>query len=331
MPHRGHEMNNFLGIIRAGERARYSAFGTVALEYDSNVTLGPSAGGVVPSGISGKGDWRFALAAGGHYVPFQRGPFSVALSYEFFQSLQFRLHDFNLMDNRPGVQLMLDLDPVFIAMLARYDYYLLETDSFLQEATALPWVSLREKGVGRTEMYFRMQWRDYKENFIQTPSDPSQVFGFRALDGFYNFAGVQQIIELGDVDRELRLGYQLGFTRPDQEGSDAFQYGSNQFEIAVRWPLPYAIIADAAFRYEHQSYDPASAIPADQTPNLGPAFNKKRRDDDYRGFFMLERPIPEIYEHLFVNVAWFGTFNNSNKVLFEYDRQIGSLGVGVRF
>jgi hypothetical protein len=31
--------------------------------------------------------------------------------------------DFDLQDNRSAVQLMLDLDPVFIAFPARYDYY----------------------------------------------------------------------------------------------------------------------------------------------------------------------------------------------------------------
>jgi len=326
----GQESTHFLETIRSGERAAYSAFGTIALEYDTNVTLGPSSS-TVPSGISGKGDWRFALAAGGTYVPLQRGPFSVALSYEFFQSIQFRLHDFDLQDNRPAVQLMLDFDPIFIAMLGRYDYYLLETDSFLQEATAVPWISLREKGIGRTEMYWRMQWRDYKENFISTPPNPQDFFGFRALDGFYNFGGVQQVVELGEPGRELRTGVQMGLTRPDQEGQEAFQYGSWQTEISVRWPLPYAIIAEAGFRYEHQQYSGASIQNAADSPNLGPAFGERRVDDDYRGLFMLERPLPEINDHLFVNVAWFGTFNNSTKVLFEYDRQIGSLGVGVRF
>jgi len=330
----GREATQFLAVIRGGERAAYSAFGTLALEYDTNVTLGPSTSAVVPAGISGKGDWRFALAAGGTYVPLRRGPFSIALSYEFFQSVQFRLHEFDLQDNRPGIQLMLDFGPVFFGMLGRYDYYLLETDSFLQEATALPWVTLRESGFGRSEVYFRMQWRDYKENFINNPDVPpgqNPPFGFKALDAFYNFAGAQQILELGAPDRELRLGCQLGFTRPDQEGAEAFQYGSYEAEIAVRWPLPYAIIAEAGFRYEHQRYSPASAIPADVTPNLGPPFDQRRFDDDYRALFMVERPLPEINEHLFVNASWFGTFNNSTKALFEYDRQIGSAGLSVRF
>jgi tetratricopeptide (TPR) repeat protein len=324
----GREATQFLAVIRGGERAAYSAFGTLALEYDTNVTLGPSTSAVVPAGISGKGDWRFALAAGGTYVPLRRGPFSIALSYEFFQSVQFRLHEFDLQDNRPGIQLMLDFGPVFFGMLGRYDYYLLETDSFLQEATALPWVTLRESGFGRAELYYRMQWRDYKEDFINAPH-PKPVpppFGFEALDAFYNFAGVQQIFDLGEGGRELRLGGQLGFTRPDQRGEEAFQYGSYQADIAVRWPLPYAIIAEAGFRYEHQRYAAASA-----DPRLGPPDGERRFDDDFRGLFMVERPLKEINEHLFVNAAWFGTFNNSTKVLFEYDRQIGSAGVTVRF
>ncbi len=56
-----------------------------------------------------------------------------------------------------------------------------------------------------------------------------------------------------------------------------------------------------------------------------------RQDDDYRAIVSFERPLREIYDHLYVNASWFGTFNDSNKSLFQYDRQIGSIGAEVRF
>ena len=61
------------------------------------------------------------------------------------------------------------------------------------------------------------------------------------------------------------------------------------------------------------------------------AGNNPRRDNDHRVVVAFERPLSEVYEHLFVNAAWFGTFNNSNQSVFEYDRQIGSIGAEVRF
>jgi len=347
----GRESSRFLDLIKRVERAAYSAFGTVAIEYDSNVTVGAVA---QAAGVSQQGDGRTVWAAGGTYVPWRSGPVSLALSYQFFQSLQFHLLNYNLQDNRPAAQIMFDFGPVFVALLGRYDYYLLGGQSFLSEATALPWVVLREPGFGRTEVYYRAQWRDYKNNADLDdndcePTDPGcrERDTFSVLSGFYNYGGVRQIIELGAPGRELRLGYQLGFNNPknvagcaaddfnaeDTRGSPGslpppcgllYQYGSQQAEISVRWPLPYAIIVDAGYRYENQSYDPVSGIFAPE--DAGP-----RRDNDHRVLVFFERPLPEISEHLFANVAYFGTWNNSNKADFFYRRQIGSVGLELRF
>jgi len=332
----GRESTQFIELIRRDRRAAYSAWGTVAMEYDSNVTLGPSTS-TTPNGITGEGDFRAVIDVGGTYVPWTAGGASFTVSYEFFQSLQFHLTNFDLQDHRPAVQLTYDFGPVFAGVLGRYDYYLLSTTSFMQEGTAYPWVALRESGIGRTEIYDRLQRRDYKTSTVpdeapspgcQGPSASPQCRGFRLLDGFYNYAGVRQIFELGAPNRELSAGMQLGVTHPVDQGSPEYQYNSYKFEVALRWPLPYEITSDAGFEYERQNYDPASAIfpSGGQQPNNG-----RRHDDDYRAIVSFERPLPEVYDHLFVNASWFGTFNNSNKSLFQYDRQIGSIGAEVRF
>src|SRR5262249_39935807 len=100
--------------------------------------------------------------------------------------------------------------------------------SFLSEGTAFPWVSLRETTIGHTDIYYRLQWRDYKKKFIGAP--PADVepcttatpdgCGFKQLDGFYNFVGVRQVINLGDPSRQLWLGYQMGFNDMENFGSD---------------------------------------------------------------------------------------------------------------
>lgn len=322
----GRESTQFLGLIRRGRSAAYSAWGTVALEYDSNVTLGPST--TTPGGISGKGDGRVALDAGGTYVPWTSGPASLAVSYEFFQSLQFHLTDFNLEDHRPAVQLMFDFGRVVVGVLGRYDYYLLSTYSFLQEGTAYPWVALREEGIGRTEIYDRLQRRDYKRRFVpgQQPApncEGPQCEGFEQLDGFYNYTGVRQVIDLGGPNRELSFGYQLAGNHPVDQGNDIYQYVSNQFEVALRWPLPYSITGEAGYQFEIQQYAAASST-------LPPA-GGQRQDHDHRAVVSFERPLSEIYDHLFLNASWYGTFNNSDKPDFEYERQIGSIGAEVRF
>ena len=53
-----------------------------------------------------------------------------------------------------------------------------------------------------------------------------------------------------------------------------------------------------------------------------------RRDEDYQLNFLVSRPIND---YLTVTGAFFGDFNSSNNPLYNYTRQIGAIGLEVRF
>jgi hypothetical protein len=296
----------------------------VAQEYDSNVTLGPAQ--TIPGSVSGQGDGRASLNAGAYWTPLHWGRASLSVGYEFFQSLQFHLTSFNLEDHRPAVQVQYDFDLVSIGVLGRYDYYLLGGDSYLSEFTGMPWASLHEEGLGRTEIYGRVQGRDFKGPY-------------NVLNGVYTFVGVRQFLDLGNASRQIWLGYQLGNTdmqdsdNPTQQlHRDQYQYSSQAAEIGLRLPLPYEILGQLAYRYEFQNYGPYSGCFPDQdTAPCNLSGLTKRQDNDHRVILSLERPLPELWDHLSVVAAYFGTFNDSNKSLFTYDRNIGSLALQVRY
>ncbi len=330
------EAAQYIQLIAETRAADYALFGTAALEYDSNVTLGPSQ--TIPGSASGRGDGRFVFNAGGRWTALRRGGFSLALSYEFFQSAQFHLTSFNLQDNRPGIRLQYDLGMVSFGVAGRYDYYLLDTDSFLSEFTALPWVSIREEGIGNTDLYVRIQPRDYKQR------------AYEVLNGVYSFAGVRQFLDLGSAARQLWVGYQLGFSSPDDTtdivdefNREQYQYGSHAAEIGVRTPLPFAVLGELVYRYEYQHYAAASGcvppVPASAqlacavaaTGGPLPGGLSRRDDHDHRVIFTLERQLPELWEPLWVAGTYFGTINDSNKPQFEYERHIGSLALQVRY
>lgn len=335
------EAAQYVEVISASRASDYSAFGTVAFEYDSNVTLGPNQ--TVPGSVSGEGDGRAVLNAGGRWTPLRLGGASLSLGYEFFQSLQFDLTDFNLTDNRPSLQLQYDFDWVAAGVLGRYDYYLLDGQSYLSEFTAMPWVTIFEDGFGRTELYTRIQPRDFKQR------------SYEVLNGIYSFGGLRQFFDLGHASRQLWLGYQLGFSAPEgtdnaqlQYERDQYQYGSQAGEIGVRLPLPFEILTQAIYRYEFQNYAPASGCVPSRIdgpeplqcrstpgpPPMPPAnFSglERRQDNDHRVIISFERSLPEIWERLSVAASYFGTFNDSNKAVFTYDRNIGSLALQVRY
>ncbi len=323
----GRESTQYLALITQQRRATYSAFGTLALEYDSNVTLGPGDA-TTPEEITGEADGRVVINVGGRYVPFRHGGFSVALSYEFFQTLQFQLTDFDLQDHRPAVQLQYDFDRVSLGLLSRYDFYLLGGDSYLQEVTAFPWTSVREDDFGRTDLYFRMQWRDFWGEFNQ-------------LNGYYYTLGLRQFIDLGSAAQQLWLGYEFAPTDvtgrksvPTSTGNvllNAFGYTGQIAEVGIRWPLAFDFNGQTGYRFEYQEYASGSRFYAPPEFEGFPLQGPRRKDYDHRVVVSLERPLPELYEHLTLVASWFGTWNDSNKTDFQYTRQIGSIGLRVRF
>ena len=163
----GRESAQYLTVIAESRAADYSAFGTMALEYDSNVTLGPSPRRCrAPSAARATGVTCSTAAA--RWTPVHWGGASLSVSYEFFQSLQFQLTDFNLKDNRPALQLQYDFDWVSLGLLGRYDYYLLDGDSYLSEFTGMPWVTVREEGLrAHRGLLPRIQPRRYFKAGVQ--------------------------------------------------------------------------------------------------------------------------------------------------------------------
>jgi hypothetical protein len=169
---------------------------------------------------------------------------------------------------------------------------------------------MRQEGFGRTDVYYRMQRRDYKQ------------LSFAVLNGFYHETGARQFVELGNVTRQLWLGYQFESSYPMDGGSDLFEYDAHQVETGLHWILPYAVTLETGYRYAHKDYNSDSGIFI--------PIGRRRRDHDQRVVVGFERPLSELSDHVFVHAAYFATFNRSNKDEFDYDRHIGSLGVEVR-
>ncbi len=281
----------------------WQVVGEAGLQYDSNVALAPSNEPLkAAAGISRQSDGRAILSVGGTYVPVRNERVQLSLSYEIYQSLHFNLHEFNLQDHRPGVQLLVAAGPALVGLLGYYDYYLLDNDSFLQGVTVFPWVEVPTGSFGRTQLSYRARVRD----FYQQP--------FKNLRNSTNHApGIRQLINLGSPDRYALLSYQFDREDPERSTGSAFGYDGNQVAAGVGWAFPYDLTTELVYAYRHEEYDPQS---------------QQRRDNEHRVTLFIEHPLTE---HLSLLLAYFGMFNNSTDPLFEYDRNIGSVSVRARF
>ena len=303
-----HEAALFLQALRGRPARAFSLYGTAGFQYDSNVALAPGNETIKQeTGISRQEDGRITLGAGVTYAAWQRDRTELSLGYEFFQSLHFRVTEFNLQDNGPSVQLVSSAGPFQFGILGRYDYYLLSTDSFLQEGTVLPWFAVLEDR-GRSEIFYRMRRRD----FIK------QAYWVR--DAFNHAAGVRQFYYIGSPDRSVFVGYRFDREDPVHGNADSEQYGYDGHEVSggLAWALPAAIAAEASYAYHYQNY----TITDLTLPGSG------RHDDEHDIVFLARRGLTE---HLTLIAGYFGTINNSNDQRFDYERHIGSVAVEARF
>jgi TolA-binding protein len=317
----GREANKFLDAVRVERVRAYELYAAVGLEYDSNVPLETDESiqspGVPGSGDFGDpGDGRVTLAAGGRYSPLLTEAVSISLGYDFFQSLHFDLTEFDLQDHRPSLQLAGRIDNFRWGILGRYDHYLLDLESFLDEATAFPWVGYALPDFGRTEISYRMRYR----NFYSV-----DIGDFNIRDAFNHAPGIRQVVEILGPDRYVFAGYRYDREDPTRSEVDAerFAYDGHEFNTGVSWALPADITGDFAYAYRHEQYDDASREDISTFP-----FDERRNDDEHHFTVVAAK---EFLEYFRVRLAYFGTINDSNQNAFQYDRHIGSVTLEVRY
>ncbi len=293
----------FLERMHGTGQPSFQLYATAGFQYDSNVVLAPSDSAIKQDvGISRQSDGRFVFGAGGSYALWQHERTQLSVGYDFFQSLHFQLTDFNLQDHGPSVQLVSTAGMFQFGVLGRYDYYLLNTDSFLQEGTALPWVTILGDR-GRLELFYRMRRRDFKKS------------SFFIRDAFNHAAGARQFYYLDTPDRYVFVSYRFDHEDPIHSGDDSQQFAYNGQEVGggFGWSFPFAIDTEVSYAYRYENYAPAS---------------NQRHDDQHDITAVIRK---ELTEHLALVAGYFGNINNSNNNLYDYERHIGSLTLEARY
>jgi Tfp pilus assembly protein PilF len=318
----GREAAAFLTALGQHERRPYQLYAGVGFQYDTNVILAPGDAATAEDilGVSQQSDGRTVFTAGGTVVPWQTDNVALSAGYDFFQSVHFSLHQFDLQDNGPSLQLAGEIAGVRLGVLGRYDYYLLGSQSFLQQATAFPWVSVPTGKFGRTEISFDVIRRDYKQR------------SYSIRDAFHYTAGVQQFVYLGSSNRYLSLGYQYDREDPvisqrlvqedefTEAAAQSFAYDSDQVNVGIGTTLPAEVTMELTYSFRHEVYDSDSRM---FTPS-----GNRRRDDEHVVILAARK---ELWDNVALTAAFLGDFNDSNDPPFEYNRQIVSIGLEGRY
>lgn len=316
----GREAQRFLDAAEARKEQTYEVYAGLGFEYDSNVPLVTQDENLAAA-VGDQDDGRVTLSAGGRYTLWSHPNFSLAATYDFFQSLHFDLTDFDLQNHRAALQLAGRAGDFRFGTVGRYDYYLLDFDSFLNEATAFPWAAyILPADIGRTEVYYRFRYRGFQQN----------RFEFR--DAFNHAPGARQVVQIDGPDRYVFVGYQFDTEDPTTSDPvnafgtvvtpDAFAYDGQEVNVGVGWAFPYGFGAAASYAYRYERYDSESEE-LDRT-----LVSERRIDNEHHINVVLTK---DLTSYLRMQLAYYGTINDSNKDLFQYDRHIGSVSLEARY
>jgi Flp pilus assembly protein TadD len=299
---------------RARERQLVQLEGTVALEYDDNVTI---ADGDI---ISREDDGRTVLTFTGRLIPIRTWPWRLGAEYAFYQSLQFDLVEFNLQQHIGRLFAELELGRVTLGAVADYAYTLLDNERYSETVMAGPSATIRQ-----TETLFAVVSARYRTGNYFNQVIPAGQESVRDRDGWHVLAGFDQYLAFNKRRSLARLSYYFGASRND--GSD-WEYDSHRIGLGLQTPLWWGTMLSVDGAYTHWDYRNVNSFDADPLGILTDSDRHKRRDDRFTAVVTLSRALGR---YLLLSVGYTHITNLSNIDFFQYSRDIVSVAVTGRY
>jgi len=286
-----------LASVRREAPRRWGLTFTTGLQYDSNVTLEPH--NRTSAGLGDKDDIAFILSGGGHYDVVDRPDLLFRLEYDLYQTLHPDLDDYDFRSQRVQGTVSYALRPtLWVGVQGGYNHYVLGPHSYLGEPFVMPFVSVLEGSWGLTQFNYRHGDGTYFSTpFNDLRDGPTESVGFRQdlfLDG----------------DRYASAGWQLTSEDPTPAIGRDFQSLSNEIYVGGGLPLWWGLYLDGQYLYRNDDY---------QRPNSFDPSGRERQDDGHFFYAGISR---SILPHVSVAVVYYGTINDSNVAVFEYQRHV---------
>ena len=319
----GRQAATYLERLDRAWADRFDFRTSVAFQYDSNVGL---VNGLIEDVQSSRDDGRVVFQARASALALDGESTSLSVGYDFFQSLHFELAEFDIQNHAVWAEGSHALGPVEATLFASWDYYLLDTESFLDETTVSPSLAVSAVALGDTVL--RYVWR--RRHFRLDPFNGSEVgeasVGSRNAD-IHTMGFRQHFDTLNDRWRAfVGYAYEIHDAEDGDAAAEAFAYDGHQFEAGTAVDLAEGLEATLEFRYRTEQYSDESggfSLDGDGTPN-----GRRREDQEARAIVAVRKDLSDRFA---VTVAYLGVDNSSDDARFEYTRHIGSLSLETKF
>ncbi len=273
-------------------------------QYDDNVISKPSDQSAA-AGISGEHDTRYVGTLRAEYAPRFSGPLGIKAQYSVYYSDYQKLGSYDVMSQTIAIIPGYTMPDSMLNLLLSYNYTWLDDDEYLRTGTASPTYTFMFGQGQMAQLSLRWQGKEFlKPPFTRNEDRDSQDFA-ASMGWFYFFAGNR-----GFVNAKYEIN------KEDAEGIN-WGYVGNKGDLNIAMPLNDALKLNLSGQAYYQQYDHSNTN-----------FLKKRRDITYTGSAMLAYEFLRNWEMQF---QYAYTRGDSNIAIYDYHKNVSSVGVEVRF
>ncbi len=305
--------------VRQRERRLWEVEANTSLQYDDNVILEPN-----DISISHQADGRTVFGLAGRVFAVRTPLWHVGAEYDFFQSLHFTLHHFDIRGHTFGLFGRMKLEPVTLRLVTNYTITALDNARFSEAFTLQPSATIPQ-----TKALFALVSVPYRrENFFHDVA-PGQLASVRSRDGWNVRPGFDQFW-LFQQRAYARVGYHYETQR--SEGSD-WDYNGHEVSLGVQTPLWAGLTLDVngtynRFNYQHINSFSCCVDDANELGILNARDAQRRIDNRFTAGIALSR---DVGPYLTLLASFVHVSNQSNIAFFDYRRNIVTLAVSGRY
>jgi len=186
-----------------------------------------------------------------------------------------------------------------------YDYLLSDYHYFLQRHTLRPIFILMESQKNLSVLQYAFQVKEFGEN---------PLFHEDNRDAVNHEVGFTHFLRFKDAKHYIKAGY---FYDKEFAEGDNWDYGGNKFIAGFQYTFPKDIMLNVDYEYKKVRY---------KNDNI--YFDKKRQDIDRGVMVALSK---DIAKNLTVSLEYMRRDNSSNIALYDYEKNLYSVGVSWRW
>ena len=283
-------------------KKRWSFYGSLTTQYDSNVTLDPE-NITLASLPSDQGDVQLAVRVGGSYDVVRREKYRLVPEVFYYQTIYPDLEDFSYGLAHVEVRNEYRSGNLFLRVPVAYEFSILQTSKYLQSAQLNPSVSylLAKYFLTQFSPKFRL---DY---FFQTLTNNAQDRDARNLQ-----LEIAEYLYFDQKKRYLKVSY--FYEKNWADGSD-WDYQSHNIGVALFSPIVWKVSA----------YFSAGVTVDKDFDSVDSIIGVERDDFGFNYGLTLSRPVTD-----FMTVSTHYNFrhNSSNIGFFEYNKHLAGVTFG---